>query len=642
MSNILKVILAGDASGLNRSLSTAQQKLTAFGKSAQNVGRNLTLKLTAPILLAGGQAVKAASDFERLQTSLSVLTGGAAQGAKAFERLVKFSAQTPFQLADLAAVNNQLIGFGLSADDAFNSLKLLGDVSAVAGSDLSRVAIAFGQSAAAGRVMTQDLNQFVNNGIPIFQILGEITGKNAGELRELASEGLITFDLLRQGFEEATSDGGRFENGMQKLSKTFQGQFSTLKDNLNIALADFGKLLLPLLTKVLKLITGLARKFTELDTQTKKNVAVFGMLAAAIGPVLVIIGSLTLLITPLALKIALITAAVVGLVLIFNNLRNVFNDFSSFVKQTFLNAVERIKEAISLLVLDFNTLKEKFNEIITNKFKANFDEINKKYDEQAAAIRKATQEQIDYNKKQGETERATNDLKSTLEVLKEVYEELTNQILPDVTKANDDVTESLKKPNTVLGELRSRLEKAFSPKVLSAAEKYNKIFSEQKKNMEAVNELQELRASILNEKVNNALSVGNHLMGIFSSGIEALSSGGNFFQGVINSLKQLAKRLVAAVLAAQALQLLLPVLGLGGASDSRLSLGSLIGGFTGLGGLFSGNASAPNMASPNLGNALPTNALNNQNVNLNGNFRLDGQDLVLALENANRNRGRLL
>ena len=160
--------------------------------------------------------------------------------------------------------------------------------------------------------------------------------------------------------------------------------------------------------------------------------------------------------------------------------------------------------------------------------------------------------------------------------------------------------------------------------------------------MEAVNELQELRASILNEKVNNALSVGNHLMGIFSSGIEALSSGGNFFQGVINSLKQLAKRLVAAVLAAQALQLLLPVLGLGGASDSRLSLGSLIGGFTGLGGLFSGAASAPNMASPNLGNALPTNALNNQNVNLNGNFRLDGQDLVLALENANRNRGRLL
>ena len=48
------------------------------------------------------------------------------------------------------------------------------------------------------------------------------------------------------------------------------------------------------------------------------------------------------------------------------------------------------------------------------------------------------------------------------------------------------------------------------------------------------------------------------------------------------------------------------------------------------------------MESPNLGNALPTNALNNQNVNLNGNFRLDGQDLVLALENANRNRGRLL
>ena len=100
MASILEVIINGDAKGLNQSLSSAQSKLKAFG-------RRLSTRLTLPIGLAGAAAVKSASDFEKLKTSLNVLTGGAEQGSKAFERLVKFSAKTPFQLGDLAAVNNQ-------------------------------------------------------------------------------------------------------------------------------------------------------------------------------------------------------------------------------------------------------------------------------------------------------------------------------------------------------------------------------------------------------------------------------------------------------------------------------------------------------------------------------------------------------
>ena len=112
MANILEVIINGDAKGLNQSLSSASAKLKAFGRQTTDIGKRLSTRLTLPIGLAGAAAVKSASDFERLQTSLNVLTGGAEQGAKAFERLVKFSAKTPFQLGDLAAVNNQLIGFG--------------------------------------------------------------------------------------------------------------------------------------------------------------------------------------------------------------------------------------------------------------------------------------------------------------------------------------------------------------------------------------------------------------------------------------------------------------------------------------------------------------------------------------------------
>ena len=146
-----------------------------------NTIENLSLKSTAPILAAGTMAVKS-QVIQRLRTTLEVLTGSADKGRKVFEKLVKFSARTPFQLPDLVNVNNMLMGFGLNADQAYESLKLLGDIAAVSGGSLENIARAFGQSAGAGRVMTQDINQFINNAVPLYGMLSDVTGKNVGQL----------------------------------------------------------------------------------------------------------------------------------------------------------------------------------------------------------------------------------------------------------------------------------------------------------------------------------------------------------------------------------------------------------------------------------------------------------------------------
>ena len=113
-----------------------------------------------------------------------------------FERLVQFSAETPLQLEELTRVNNMLMGFGQTSDDAFKSLKMLGDVAAVSGGNLTGIAVAFGQAAAEGRVMTRDLRQFINNGVPILDILAESMGVARGIIMEMASEGKISFKIL--------------------------------------------------------------------------------------------------------------------------------------------------------------------------------------------------------------------------------------------------------------------------------------------------------------------------------------------------------------------------------------------------------------------------------------------------------------
>ena len=104
----LRYVITGDATQLNGALNRASVRLKAFGQAASRVGKSLSIGLTAPITIAGTVAVNQAVKFEKLRTTLNVLTGSADEGARAFERLVQFSATTPFQLPDLVAVNEPL------------------------------------------------------------------------------------------------------------------------------------------------------------------------------------------------------------------------------------------------------------------------------------------------------------------------------------------------------------------------------------------------------------------------------------------------------------------------------------------------------------------------------------------------------
>ena len=294
-SLIFKLVV--ESAKFNSQIDKAQGKILRFGKDAGRVGRSLSLRLTAPIVAAGGLAIKQAAKFERLRTTMNTLTGSAENGAKAFERLVQFSAETPLQLEELTNVNNMLMGFGQSSDDAFESLKMLGDVAAVSGGNLTGIAVAFGQAAAEGRVMTRDLRQFINNGVPILDILSKSMGVARSEIMEMASEGKITFDILQDGFKFATGPQGRFNDGLKTLSKTLGGLFSTLKDNVNIALAELGHEIarvmnleegIPALSEQIK---SMVDGFKNLSDGTKELIIQFTGLGAAAGPLAIFFGA---------------------------------------------------------------------------------------------------------------------------------------------------------------------------------------------------------------------------------------------------------------------------------------------------------------------------------------------------------------
>jgi tape measure domain-containing protein len=188
---------------------------------------------------------------------------------------------------------------------------MLGDISAITGGNLTGIAVAFGQAAAEGRVMTRDLRQFINNGVPILQLLSEEMGVAEGKIMDLASEGKLTFDILNTAFTKATSDGGRFNDGLKILSQTLEGLFSTLKDNVNIALAELGQEIaetlnlkegIPAFSKQIKEAVD---NFKNLDPEIRKLIIQLGLFVTAAGPVIVVLGTIS---ASLLAIIALLTA----------------------------------------------------------------------------------------------------------------------------------------------------------------------------------------------------------------------------------------------------------------------------------------------------------------------------------------------
>lgn len=319
--NKLRVILeAIGGEKFAKQIGKANNQLKAFGADARDVGQKLTIGLSVPIAAAGVKALASAAKFEKLQTQLNVLTGSAEKGTEAFKQLVKFSAGTPFQLDELVQANNTLMGFGVSAEDAFKHLQSIGDIAAVSGGDLQGISVAFGQVAAAGRLMGQDLLQLINNGVPIIDMLSDSMGVAKSEIKDMVSEGAVTFPVLIEAFQKATSEGGKFAGGMAMLSGTLGGVFSTLKDNINIAFAEVGKSivesfdLIEVTKGIIEKIQSLTSAFNNLSPNTKKLILVITGLAAALGPVLLALGTLPTILSTVGAAFTLLTGPV-GLII---------------------------------------------------------------------------------------------------------------------------------------------------------------------------------------------------------------------------------------------------------------------------------------------------------------------------------------
>lgn len=228
--NSVKVRIDGDASDL-------EKKLKNIGKSAQagladvKAGIDLATAAMKNLASVAEKGIGYNASIEQLKTSFEVMTGSAEKAADVVERLRIMGAETPFEMKDLASTTQLLMQYGFTADEALDRMRMLGDVAQGNKEAMNSIALGYAQMSSAQKVNLVDIKQMINGGFNPLQEISERTGESMGSLYDRISKGTMTVDEITEAMRNATSEGGKFYQSMEKQSQTLNGQLSTLKDN---------------------------------------------------------------------------------------------------------------------------------------------------------------------------------------------------------------------------------------------------------------------------------------------------------------------------------------------------------------------------------------------------------------------------
>lgn len=296
----MSVVLGAEIGDFQRKMAAAKKELgglVKFGAGLQDIGKNLSVGLSAPLLLAATGAVKLAGDMEKASVNFEVMLGSATKAREVLGDLKKFADSTPFEFPEVQQAAKKLLAFNTPASELKSSLRALGDIAAGIDAPIGEIAEIYGKARVQGRLFQEDINQLTGRGIPIIQELAKQFGVSDSEVRKLVETGKVGFPNIQRAFADLTGEGGKFSGLMEKQSRTLPGLISTALDTVSGFATDIGAEIVEqfnlkgALSAFSSFIGGLREQFEGFSPTAKKAILVIGGVATAIGPLLFSIGS---------------------------------------------------------------------------------------------------------------------------------------------------------------------------------------------------------------------------------------------------------------------------------------------------------------------------------------------------------------
>lgn len=363
-------------SALGMGVDEAETMVDQMAKTASTTNTSVA-QLGEGILTIGATAKSIKGGTAELNTALGILANNGIKGAEGGTHLrnIILSLQNP---TDKAAA--QMEALGLSVYDSEGNMRSMNDILGDLNKSMDGMT-----SAEKSNIISTIFNKT------------DLSSVNA----LLANTG-ETWDSLQKSI---TDSGGAAQQMADTQLDNLQGQITILKSALEGLAISFGELLMP----AIKQIVGWVQKFVDwlngLSEGTKKTVVTIALLAAALGPVLIVIGKVisavgtimtivpkiagvintvkgafaalntTMLANPIVLIIAAIAALVAAFIYLWNNcdgFRQFWIDLWENVKQVAVTVWNAIKEFFSqvweAIKTIFSTVFEVIKTLVTTYF----------------------------------------------------------------------------------------------------------------------------------------------------------------------------------------------------------------------------------------------------------------------------------
>ena len=692
-----------------------------MGRKMQQMGKNLSMKLTAPLAALGAVSFNVFKGFEQEMSKVQAVSGATAEEFAALSQNAKdLGASTMFSAREVATLQTEFAKLGFSAKEI---TKVTGATLALAqasGSDLARSAEvagstlrAFGLDASeTGRVTdvmaksfstsALDMETFANSmkfvapvaksagmsieetsamlavlanagikgsqaGTSLRRIISEIgaTGKPTAEaLKDLATQGIGLADakdevgrsaqsallILAEGVdqispltEEFKNSGGAAQQMADIMGDTAFGASKRLESAMEGLMISIGEIVAVAVVPLIEFLAKAASALNNMSDGAKRAIVIVGGIAAAIGPVIFILGSfqrallavrtatwlstaattafgvaVQIATSPITLIVLAVAALAAGLVYLGYN----FESLKAI-------AINSIAGLVNVIIPYINTLIGRFNAIAGL---LGMDQLL------VEPFKKMEFVAVPAFKSIGQV---VTEVKEDLGLFKEEAEE-TNEVVEETAAVMAEVTESTQGATTATKRQSEALtELAFKWADLGARMKTMNLMEPLKRDLkQAVDLTNGLARGIANE-LGNAFA-------------QAVFEGENFFKVFLQGLKRMAAQLTATLITAFALAVVLRavtggVVGIGGFADIAGTMGKYV--LPAMGGIpmlaEGGVVTAPTLAMIGEGGqseaVIPLDRLGefgggSQRVEVVG--RISGADILLSQERASRNRTR--
>lgn len=226
----------------NESMQSSQRETNKLQQSIDTLAKGALAFFTFSQAKAFvNQVIEVRSQFQQLEISFGTMLKSKEKANALMSQMTELAAKTPFGLQEVSEGAKRLLAFQVPAEEVTETLRRMGDVASGLGVPMGQLIHVYGQVKAQGRLLTNDLYQFMNAGIPIIAELSKVVGKSETEIKEMVSAGKIGFTEIQAVIKNMTNEGGLFYNLMAEQSKSLGGQISNLRDNFDQMLNEIGK-----------------------------------------------------------------------------------------------------------------------------------------------------------------------------------------------------------------------------------------------------------------------------------------------------------------------------------------------------------------------------------------------------------------